>query len=257
MATADFLELYEGWCPICEKGATFQARNPWYRGHLVCRSCAGGSVPRERALAQVLAEVRPGWRDLRMHESSPGARGISPKLKCECAGYVGSHYFPSKPFGEMVDGWSNQNLEAQTFADASFDLVISLDVMEHVFNPEKAYAEIYRTLKPGGIYLHTFPILKNQVEATVRRAELTSMGEVKNLLPAQFHGNPINDKGSLVTFDYGYDIHAAIARWAPFSVRVTRFSDRYRGILGEHTEVFVCEKTAPTRSLLPASAPTA
>jgi SAM-dependent methyltransferase len=217
---------------------------------LVCRTCVGGSVPRERALALVLAQMRPDWRRLQIHESSPSSRGISAKLKRECAGYIGSHYYPAAQTAATVDGWSNQNLERQTFDSERFDIVISLDVMEHVFHPDRAYAEIYRTLKPGGVYIHTFPVHKTQVDAMNRRAELDMDGTVQHLQPAQFHGNPIDSNGSLVTLDYGYDIPMLIARWAPFSVRICRFSDRYRGILGEYTEVFVCEKTPPTLSLL-------
>lgn len=44
-----------------------------------------------------------------------------------------------------------------SFADASFDLIISVDVMEHVGRPEVMLREIQRVLKPEGIALITFP----------------------------------------------------------------------------------------------------
>jgi SAM-dependent methyltransferase len=43
------------------------------------------------------------------------------------------------------------------FADATFDLVISNQVMEHVADLDAALAEIARVLKPGGTCLSLFP----------------------------------------------------------------------------------------------------
>jgi 2-polyprenyl-3-methyl-5-hydroxy-6-metoxy-1,4-benzoquinol methylase len=50
-----------------------------------------------------------------------------------------------------------------TFGDETFDLTITQDVMEHVFNPEKAFQEIMRTTKSGGAHVFTTPLVrKNQ-----------------------------------------------------------------------------------------------
>jgi len=80
------------------------------------------------------------------------------------------------------------------------------------------------------------------------RAERAADGTITHHRPEVYHGNPIDSKGALVTVDYGYDVHARIAAWAPFSVRILRFNDRHRGILGECTDVVVCEKIAPRRN---------
>jgi SAM-dependent methyltransferase len=46
------------------------------------------------------------------------------------------------------------------FPDASFDLVISMSVMEHVDSPEEAAREAHRVLKPGGgFYFATTSVL--------------------------------------------------------------------------------------------------
>jgi ubiquinone/menaquinone biosynthesis C-methylase UbiE len=39
------------------------------------------------------------------------------------------------------------------FGDASFNIVISLGVMEHIVDPIRAYSEMYRVLKPGGLMI--------------------------------------------------------------------------------------------------------
>ena len=238
---AFYLEL-KGWCPICEKPATFISKNPWLRGGRFCQSCENGSSPRERALALVLNRMRPDWRNLSIHESSPMKRGVAMKLKKECAGYVASHYFPDKPFGEIVGGFRNESLEALTFRDNTHDLILTLDVFEHVFHPDRMMKEIYRTLKPGGLYIATFPVRKAQVEPLKPRVRREADGSLTHLEPPEIHGNPVSGEGALVTYDYGYDIHQKIAEWAPFDVAITRFNSKRMGILGEYLEVIACAK---------------
>lgn len=85
-----------GYCPICEQDADFIAEREddlapewwghWLRGDFLCQSC--GSIPRERALMAVLTLLRPNWRALSIHESSPSPRGGSVRFKSECAGYI-------------------------------------------------------------------------------------------------------------------------------------------------------------------------
>jgi SAM-dependent methyltransferase len=232
---------HRAFCPCCETFQNFKSDNEWFRDHLVCPNC--GSVVRERALGLILNELLPNWRELSIHESSPVQRGLSARMAREAPHYVASNYFPLKAFGTTVKGFRNENLEDQTFDSEVFDLVITLDVMEHVFHPDMVYSEIYRTLKKGGYYLHTFPIRKYLVEARKALAELNSDGSVNHLTATpEYHGNPIDDKGALVTQDYGYDISKQIAQWAPFDVRIIRFWNQTYCIIGEYTEVIVCRK---------------
>jgi len=241
MATIQY--SHPGFCPCCEKHVIFSSTSVWYRDFLHCPECT--SIVRERALALILEEVAPRWREADIHESSPSNSGISAKLYAQAHNYIASHFYPKLKLGENVGTFRNENLENQTFEKESFDLVVTLDVMEHVFDPARVYQEIYRTLRPGGIYLHTFPIKKEQTADAIRRAELKPDGSVSHLTETpEYHGNPIDTAGALVTFDYGYDITQRIAEWAPFDVRIVRFWDEWHGIIGEFTEVVICRKTA-------------
>lgn len=242
----DYKLVIDGYCPICERSATFISKDKWLRGGLFCQTCPNGSVPRERALALVLNRKRPNWRTLAIHESSPAKRGISAKMQAECGNYTGSHFFADMPFGQEVKGFKNETLENQTFADESFDIVVTLDVFEHVYEPGRMIKEIYRTLKPGGLYISTFPIRKYQVESHKPRVRKNADGSLVYLEKPEIHGNPTDNSGALVTFDYGYDVHQMLGYWVPFSVEITRFCDRPTGILGEYTEVISCEKPAVT-----------
>ena len=138
-------------------------------------------------------------------------------------------------------GWRNEDLENQTFADETFDLVISQDVMEHIFNPEKAFSEIARTLKPGGAHIFTVPIVNKQKPSRVR-ATLEVNGEINYLEEAQYHGNPVNPKGSLVTRDWGYDICNFILKHSGLYTTIAYIDDISLGIRAEYIEVLISRK---------------
>lgn len=53
--------------------------------------------------------------------------------------------------------YSLGDLYALNFPDASFDAVVMREVIEHFREPERAVKEIFRVLKPGGLYLLTTP----------------------------------------------------------------------------------------------------
>ena len=238
---------YHGTCPICEATAKFVANGPWLRDTLKCQSCTNGSIPRERALALVLNEVIPNWRDCSIHESSPVNRGISKKIRAEGKHHIATQFYPTIAEGQMHHGFRNEDLQHLTFPDNKFDLFVSLDVFEHIPDPRLAFCEIWRTLKPGGLMLSTFPVRKAQLAAVEPRVVFNGNGTVTHLKKPEYHGNPVSSDGSLVTVDYGYEIHKKIAEWTPFDVRIYRFNDKEHGILGEYTEVFLCRKRAEPR----------
>ncbi|MBZ7925751.1 tripartite tricarboxylate transporter permease [Ensifer adhaerens] len=109
-------------------------------------SCPNGSVPRERALALVLEEALPNWRDLKIHECSPIDRGISVKLKREAKDLIQTQFYPDLPRGSTTRKFRNEDLQKLTFPANTFDLFISLDVMEHIPDPKAAIYEIWRHL---------------------------------------------------------------------------------------------------------------
>lgn len=232
----DFRFSHAGTCPICERNVDFTAKFSWFRDHLLCSGC--GSIPRERALMRVIAEHYPDYRKLVVHESSPCGRGVSTKLARECPGYSYSHYFDNVPPGERHPerGERCENLESLTFADDSFDLFITQDVMEHIFYPEKAFREIARVLRPDGAHIFTAPLV-NKAKPSERRAELSPAGDIVHHFEPEYHDNPADPEGSLVTMNWGYDIAAHIYETAKTPSVVFQIDDLDAGIRAEYIEV--------------------
>tara|TARA_R110000765_G_scaffold301973_1_gene396320 strand:- start:2038 stop:2646 length:609 start_codon:yes stop_codon:yes gene_type:complete len=202
-------------------------------------------VPRERALMSVLRQYYPKYKSLKIHESSPCNRGVSPKLARQCKRYSFSHFFPEIALGEKHPERKElcESLEALTFPSDFFDLIITQDVLEHIFDPQAAFREISRVLKPGGAHIFTVPLV-NKTSPSVRRAEKDNVGNVTHLKKAQFHGNPIDDSGSLVTMDWGYDISSFIHEASGLATHMITIDDIDRGIQAEYIEVLVSFKRA-------------
>ena len=122
----------------------------------------------------------------------------------------------------------------QTFPDESFDLVVTQDVMEHVLDPEAAFSEIARTLRPGGAHVFTTPIHPGLMTSERRARERD--GAIEYLAEPEYHGNPIDEAGSLVTIDWGQDIGSIIARASGLLTTIYVLVDRGLGIDGEFLE---------------------
>lgn len=229
----------EGTCPCCDQKTRFVARTSWYRDDYLCLAC--GCIPRERALMFCIERFFPGWRDAVIHESSPGSRGTSPKLRLHAKGYLGSQFSPGIPLGTIHQGWRCEDIEKMTFADASIDLHVTQDVFEHIFDPAAAFREIARTLRPGGMHIFTTPLV-NKERPTEICAEFRKDGTIEHLMEPEYHINPICDKGSLVTRRWGYDICEFIFRSSGLFTEMIHLDILEYGIRAEFNEVLVTRK---------------
>jgi SAM-dependent methyltransferase len=145
-------------------------------------------------MIHVLNLCYPHWRDLTIFESSPGGAS-SEKLRAECSHYVPSHFWPAVEPGTLVQGIRCEDLRRLTLPDGSFDLVVTQDVFEHVLQPDRAFSEVARILRPGGAHVFTVPLSRGS--NTFVRAEMTPAG-LRHLAAPNYHGNPISAEGALV-----------------------------------------------------------
>ncbi|RFF32310.1 class I SAM-dependent methyltransferase [Wenzhouxiangella sediminis] len=226
----------KGWCPVCERMTLFVRLSDWLREDCRCARCI--SSARGRALVSVLAEVVPGWRQRSILEFAPYGP-VSARLERQARGYVGSVYLPDRAAGEMVGGYRNEDLRSLTFNDRMFDVVISQDVFEHVFEPERGFSEIERILKPGGVHVFTVPYFGSQPSRIRARLE---RGDVIHLEPPEFHGDPVNSDGALVVTEWGEDLFATIQNSSGMMTERMQPHAPEQGIEGESLDVFVSRK---------------
>lgn len=219
-----------GFCPVCEKHTIFYKETEWLRDGLKCLIC--GSIPRHRAIVSVIEDHFPNWRNLKIHESSPCGKS-SDKFRKEAKNYLATFYDEKIESGKIKDGRQYENLEKQSFKNDLFDIVITQDVFEHVFNPDLAFEEIARTLKPGGCHVFTLPWYHWQ--NTIWRA-IKKNGKIKQLEKTDLHGT------HLVTINWGKDLFDYIFKCSKMTTTAIDISDKNKGIDGKFKEVFISKK---------------
>jgi SAM-dependent methyltransferase len=202
-----------GICGICGNNVEFRLKQEGFSlRETVCPDCGGSR--RSRDLASVLVESFGGpvggalarHRDLLQDISIFEAQACGPlheQLR-RLPGYVCAEFLDGIAAGALNStGMRCENLEALTFPDGSFDLVITQDVLEHVARPAAAFREIARVLKPGGFHIFTVPL--HEGRSTVTRVIQDEEGITFTLLPV-YHGDPLRSSGSLVYTDFGDDL---------------------------------------------------
>ena len=136
-------KAHTGYCPVCDDKTIFLIKEPWLRDNYRCVRC--DSIPRFRHVIEVLRKEFPHFRELFILKSSPDGP-VFKMLQRESTAMSRHNYWPNTEPGTNNNGFRCENLEAFTFPDGSFETMITQDVLEHVFSPALAFAEILRTL---------------------------------------------------------------------------------------------------------------
>lgn len=100
-------------------------------------------------VATVNARVKPGSRLLDLGCGDMAFRALLPQMQ-----YVGVDLDTAKAPDAVKHDLS---VTPYPFKDAEFDAVICSEVLEHLWNPETALAELKRIMKPGGTLVITVP----------------------------------------------------------------------------------------------------
>lgn len=235
----NFFFAQKGYCPCCDRKVVFSSIDSWLRDYFYCNNCF--SIPRQRALILTVDKYFPNWRELSIHESSPSDNSLSNKLRDNCKNYTATQYYPDQPFGKTINGFRNEDLEKQKFENESFDIVITQDVMEHVYDPENAFKEIARTLKKGGAHIFTVPIINKHKETEVWAIKGKD-GKPKFLKNPEYHKNPVDPDGSPVTMHWGFDIIDYIKEKSGLETIIEYINNLDYGIRAEYIEVLVSIK---------------
>jgi SAM-dependent methyltransferase len=199
-----------GFCLVCGRPTLFLITDPAnLRESAICLCCE--SISRNRHLAKcALRVLRPrGIRrfrelarrgDLRIYYVGSG--GAMLRVWGEQPHITTSEYHEECESGEYCHGVRCENVERLSFPEASFDLVISEDVFEHVADYQQGLWEVHRVLKPGGYHIFTVPF--EFTDHTASRFAKEG-DEYVPIQPLYTHGDPI--RGSIPVFThFGYDL---------------------------------------------------
>lgn len=119
---------------------------------------------------------------------------------------VGSEFLGGRCSFGCVDenGIRNETITALTFRDQSFDILISLDVLEHVPDYKSAFKECARVLRKGGKMIWSVPFAAGSPQNIVR-AKIYN-GEIIHILPPEYHGDPLSGDGILCFQHFGWEM---------------------------------------------------
>jgi hypothetical protein len=185
----------------------------------------------DRALVEWAA--RPEIQALRIAEINriDGLHEILARLpNCAC-----SDYQPGRQPGSLDgSGVRSEDLSRLTYADASFDLVLTSETLEHVPHLEAALHEIGRVLAPGGRHVFTIPQLPH-VPKTFARSIALADGSIEPKAPRIAH--PGGNTGYPVFTEFGGDLNQVFER-AGFEFDVHFGPNRDDDL----AQVYVCRK---------------
>jgi hypothetical protein len=177
-----------------------------FRERMVCPVCGLNNRMRS-TMSVILREMKRYVQgDMLIYEAvTLFYQRLEEKTRRKNWNIVGTEYFgPSYESGALVNGIRNEDAAALSFADQSFDMIVSNDVFEHVPNLDFAMAEMYRVLRPGGVAIFTVPIDVHR-DASLQRARIED-GKIVHLEEPEYHGDPLSDKGCLAFWTIGWDI---------------------------------------------------
>tara|TARA_B100000378_G_scaffold258244_3_gene237331 strand:- start:42221 stop:42958 length:738 start_codon:yes stop_codon:yes gene_type:complete len=205
-------DSYFGSCPVCGWVGEFVRNHRAIRETYNCGGCRASLREQGQADALVRHYALPGVTSLatlvtstsiaRLSVYEPGLSGTLRPYLGRIADYTQSFYYT--PEERAAAPVRHEDLQALSFPDCRFDLVVTSDVLEHVRHPLSAFAEIFRVLKPGGLNLFTVPLQEPLRQQTTWRVD-TSGPEDVHLLEEQYHGDGRGGR-SLVYANFGRDI---------------------------------------------------
>jgi SAM-dependent methyltransferase len=210
-----------GQCAVCGSRCR-QVKNSWVlsrelarrwgdqlatRESLFCEHC--GCSLRVRRIAEVLVRLygRGGTTLSELvHEDAFGALRIG-----EINAIGRMHPFLVTVSGLVHVEYPEEDIQALSWEDRSFDLVLTSETIEHVPDPRRALEETYRVLRPGGRHVFTVPVDSSLLRSRSRSG-----------LPAEHHGRG-GGPFALVTRRADMLVHTDFGRDLPDLVRAVGF----------------------------------
>ena len=160
-------------------------------------------------------------------------------LKAHSRSLAVSEYFDEvAPGSASMSGVRCEDVQQLTFRDASFDLCTCTEVFEHVADDLKGFSEVWRVLRPGGLFVFTVPLTSSST--TIERTVLRD-GKRTNVLPVEYHGDRLRGPHVFCFRNYGNDI---LERVIASGFHKAEFYVPQRMLFGYARRVIVAEKSA-------------
>jgi len=215
---------------------------PNWRESMVCPTC--GFNNRVRAAVHLFERtLRPSYTDriYLCEQTTPlyrWFRGHYPNV-------VGSEYLGDRvPYGATSsNGLRNESLTRLTFEEESLRYILAFDVFEHVPDYHQAFSECLRCLAPGGGLFFTVPFAANS-PVNIVRARMTVSGDVEHLLEPEYHFNPIQERGSLCFYHFGWEMLDELRTLGFDHVAALHYWSPELGYLGGEQRCFLARKAA-------------
>lgn len=98
----------------------------------------------------------------------------------------------------------HEDLTRLSFAGGEFDIIVSLEVFEHVPSYGEALSECARCLASGGRLLFTVPFANTErnVVRCCKRPDAT----LEDLLEPEYHPDPHRAEGNLCFYHFGWEL---------------------------------------------------
>ena len=241
----------EGYCYVCKQKSNFNVDylyaykkngilTPNWRESLICQGCCLNN--RMRASIHLFETLLHANRDSKIYISEQ----TTPLYKWFADNYphvTGSEYLGGIiPFGTTNKaGIRNESLTQLTFSDNQFDFTICFDIFEHIPNYRNAFRECFRILKPEGVLFFTVPF-DLDAERNIIRAVITGGKEIQHILPPEYHGDPMNTKGCLSFYIFGWEILNELKETGFTDVSAYLNWSNELGYLGREQAAFVAKK---------------
>ena len=152
----------------------------------------------------------------------PDTRGAIHHNIAQSKNYFFSEYFPDQELGKQFQNIRNEDLQNLTFLPDSIDSVITQDVFEHIFDPIRAFQEIFRILKPLGMHIFTVPLNRK-----IKTRKLVNTDGTVLIFPKRYHSDIIDTERSLVVTDWGLDIVDYLKKIGFETVLINTFNRQY------------------------------
>ncbi|KAL4423861.1 hypothetical protein ABPG75_001162 [Micractinium tetrahymenae] len=238
-------------CPVCgaaQQSIKFSGMNVREEGR--CPRCSGFNRLRqiaEAALPEVWRMTGRNFRslnelalsDLSIYHTQ--CSGVLHNMLSSAMGYVCSEFVSAELApGTVVRGVRHEDLQRTSFADNTFDLVISSEMMSRVASPYQAHYEVKRILKPGGSHVFTVPFSPSDYHDDIR-ASVEEGRLVHHVEPPIYTGDSLHPKGVLLFTIFGKEMVDKVCMLG-YNVTAHHLHHGAHGIIGNNAWVFITTK---------------